>query len=89
MATPKVAGGGAQKLGVAARRPTALLRLSFPQQRPPKLYEVFRAIEAALEPTGCTACGFDGLDVLLRLDRVIGPDPEKWVATLEGEILQQ
>ena len=88
-AAPKTAGAAAQKLGVAARRPTAVLRLSFPQQRPPKLYEVFRAIEAALEPTGCTACGFDGLDVLLRLDRVIGPDPEKWVATLEGEIVQQ
>jgi hypothetical protein len=86
---PKAATAGAQRLGVTARRPTAVLRLSFPQQRPPKLYEVFRAIEAALEPTGCTACGFDGLDVLLRLDRVIGPDPEKWVATLEGEIIQQ
>ncbi len=78
----------AQKLVATARRPTAQLRLSFPQQRPPKLYEVFRAIEAALEPTGCTACGFDGLDLLLRLDRVIGPDPEKWVATLEGELVQ-
>jgi len=71
------------------RRPTAQLRLCFPQQRPPKLYEVFRAIEAVLEPTGCPACGFDGLDFLLRLDRVIGPDPEKWVATLEGELVQQ
>jgi len=87
--TAKAATTSAQKLGVTARRPTALLRLSFPQQRPPKLYEVFRAIEAALGPTGCTACGFDGLDVLLRLDNVINPDPEKWVATLEGELVQQ
>ena len=85
----KAATVSAQKLGVTARRPTAVLRLSFPQQRPPKLYEVFRAIEAAVEPTGCTARGFDGLDVLLRLDRVIGPDPERWVATLEGELIQQ
>ncbi len=71
------------------RRPTAQLRLTFPQHRPPKLHDVFRAIEAALGPTGCTSCGFDGLDFLLRLDTIIGPDPENWVATLEGELLKQ
>ncbi len=78
-----------QYLAAAPRRPTAQLRLTFPKNRPPKLYEVFRAIEAALGPTGCTACGFDGLDFLLRLDTVIGPDPQAWVATLEGEVLKQ
>jgi anaerobic selenocysteine-containing dehydrogenase len=85
----KAATISAQKLVATARRPTAQLRLCFPQHRPPKLDEVFRALQAVLEPTGCTACGFDGLDILLRLDRVIGPDPEKWVATLEGELVQQ
>ncbi len=80
---------GAQKLGLTARRPTALLRLTFPQRRPPKLEEVFRALELALRPTGCTGCGFDGLDFLLRLDTIIGPDPEQYVATLEGEVVQQ
>jgi hypothetical protein len=72
-----------------ARRPTALLRVCFPKQRPPKLEDVFRAIEQALRPTGCTGCGFDGLDFLLRLDTIIGPDPEQFVATLEGELGQQ
>ncbi|MCI0388739.1 MAG: twin-arginine translocation signal domain-containing protein [Acidobacteria bacterium] len=85
----KAATISAQKLGVAARRPTAVLRLSFPKQRPPKLDDVFRAIEQALRPTGCTACGFDGLDCCLRLDTIIGPDPEQFVATLEGELVQQ
>ncbi|HEY7181971.1 MAG TPA: twin-arginine translocation signal domain-containing protein [Blastocatellia bacterium] len=87
--TAKAATTSAQKLGPIARRPTALLRVSFPQQRPPRLEEVFKAIELALRPTGCTGCGFDGLDFLLRLDTVIGPDPEKWNATLEGELPQQ
>lgn len=88
--TPKAAQAiGAEYAIATARRPTAQLRLTFSQGRPPKLYEVFRAIEAILEPTGCPACGFDGLDFLLRLDRVIGPDPEKWVATLEGELVKQ
>src|SRR5262249_39593458 len=86
--TVKAAITSAQKLGPSARRPTALLRVSFPQQRPPRLDEVFKAIELALRPTGCTGCGFDGLDFLLRLDTIIGPDPEKWNATLEGELPQ-
>ena len=73
-------------LAPTARRPTALLRLCFPKQRPPKLDEVFRAIELALRPTGCLSCGFDGLDFLLRLDTIIGPDPKQFVATLEGEL---
>lgn len=77
----------AQRLGVLARKPTAVMRLSFDRDRPPKLNDVFRALEAALEPTGCTACGFDGLDFLLRLDKVITPSPEGFVATLEGEIV--
>ena len=72
-----------------ARRPTALLRICFPKQRPPKLEEVFRAVELALRPTGCTGCGFDGLDFLLRLDTIIGPDPAQFVATLEGELPHQ
>ena len=77
----------AQRLAVQPRRPTAVLRLSFDRNRPPKLNEVFRAIEAVLEPTGCTACGFDGLDFLIRLDKVITPSPEGFVATLEGELV--
>lgn len=77
----------AQRLTAQARKPTAMLRLSFSQDRPPKLQEVFRAIELALEPTGCTACGFDGLDFLLRLDKIIIPSHEGFVATLEGELV--
>jgi hypothetical protein len=85
----KAATISAQLLGTTARRPAALMRVSFPKQRPPKLEDVFRAIEQALRPTGCTGCGFDGLDFLLRLDTIIGPDPEQFVTTLEGEIVQQ
>ena len=77
-----------QNLGTTARRPTALMRICFPKQRPPKLEDVFRAIEQALSPTGCTGCGFDGLDFLLRLDPVIGPDPAQVVTILEGELVQ-
>jgi hypothetical protein len=84
----KAAAISAQQLGTVARRPTALLRVSFPKQRPPKLEDVFRAIEQALRPTGCTGCGFDGLDFLLRLDPVIGPDPAQVVTILEGELVQ-
>ena len=85
----KAAAIGAQELAPTARRPTALLRVCFPKQRPPKLEEVFRAIELAMRPTGCTGCGFDGLDFLLRLDTIIGPDPAQFVTTLEGELVQQ
>ena len=79
----------AQELAPTARRPTALLRVSFPKQRPPKLDEVFKAIEQALRPTGCLTCGFDGLDFLLHLDTIINPAPEQFVAILEGELPQQ
>ena len=85
----KAATISAQNLAPTPRRPTALLRLCFPKQRPPKLDEVFRAIEQALRPTGCLTCGFDGLDFLLRLDTIINPDPTQFVATLEGELPQQ
>jgi len=85
----KAATISAQELTPTARRPTALLRICFPKQRPPRLDEVFKAIEQALRPTGCLTCGFDGLDFLLRLDTVIGPDPAQFVATLEGELPQQ
>ncbi len=87
-AAPNVAQSAfAQRLIVQPRKPTATLRLSFSQKRPPKLNEVFRAIEAALEPTGCTACGFDGLDFLIRLDEIVIPSHEGFVATLEGELV--
>jgi hypothetical protein len=78
-----------ETLAPTARRPTALMRISFPKQRQPRLDEVFKAIEQALRPTGCLTCGFDGLDFLLRLDTVIGPDPAQFVTTLEGELPQQ
>jgi hypothetical protein len=84
----KAATISAQNLGTTARRPAALMRICFPKQRPPKLDEVFRAIQLALSPTGCTGCGFDGLDFLLRLDPVIGPDPAQVVTILEGELVQ-
>jgi hypothetical protein len=84
----KAATIGAQDLALAPRRPTALMRICFPKQRPPRLDEVFKAIEQALRPTGCTGCGFDGLDFLLRLDPVIGPDPAQVVTILEGELAQ-
>jgi hypothetical protein len=84
----KAATISAQTLGPTPRRPTALMRICFPKQRPPKLDEVFRAIELALKPTGCPSCGFDGLDFLLRVDPVIGPDPAQIVTILEGELEQ-
>jgi hypothetical protein len=85
----KAATISAETLAPTARRPTALMRISFPKQRQPRLDEVFKAIEQALRPTGCLTCGFDGLDFLLRLDTVIGPDPAQFVTTLEGELPQQ
>jgi hypothetical protein len=84
----KAATVSAQSLTLTARRPTALMRICFPKQRLPKLDEVFRAIELALRPTGCPSCGFDGLDFLLRVDPVIGPDPAQIVTILEGELAQ-
>jgi hypothetical protein len=84
----KAATVSAQSLTLTARRPTAVMRICFPKQRLPKLDEVFRAIELALRPTGCPSCGFDGLDFLLRVDPVIGPDPTQIVTILEGELVQ-
>jgi len=85
----KAATISAQNLAPTPRRPTARLRLCFSKQRPPKLEDVFRAIEQALRPTGCLTCGFDGLDFLLHLDTIINPAPEQFVAILEGELPQQ
>jgi hypothetical protein len=84
----KAATIGAQDLTVTPRRATAVMRICFPKQRLPKLDDVFRAIELALKPTGCPSCGFDGLDFLLRVDPVIGPDPAQFVTILEGELVQ-
>ena len=84
----KAATISAQDLTVSPRRQTAVMRICFPKQRLPKLDDVFRAIELALKPTGCPSCGFDGLDFLLRVDPVIGPDPAQFVTILEGELVQ-
>lgn len=76
----------AAQLTIKPRKATATLRLSFNQKRKPSLDDVYAALERVLRETGCTKCGFDGLDVILRLDSIINPVIDEPVAILEGEI---
>jgi hypothetical protein len=71
-----------------ARVPTAVLRLSFSQRKPPKIYEIQRTLEEIIRRTGCDDCGLGGIDVLLRLDEIVNP-AERVVAIVEGEMLQR
>lgn len=70
-----------------ARPETAKLRVSFDQQRLPKLSEVQDALATILRRSGCPNCGLGGIDVLLRLDQIINPQ-DRFVAVVEGEIFQ-
>ncbi len=62
----------------------AKVRIAFNRQRPPSLDDVFAALEKILAPTGCTRCGFDGIDFLLQLEEILGPEPDPWVGTKVG-----
>ena len=70
-----------------ARPETAKLRVSFDQQRLPKLSEVQDALASILRRSGCPNCGLGGIDVLLRLDQIINPQ-DRFIAVVEGEIFQ-
>ena len=69
------------------RLETAKLKISFNQKRLPTLYDVQKALEEILRPSGCPNCGLGGIDIILRLDQLINP-AEQFVAVVEGEILQ-
>jgi hypothetical protein len=69
-----------------------IVRLSFNQRRPPKLEQIAEALERILGETGCPRCGFDGIDVRLRLEEIVNPaanpQPLPWVATkVAGKVL--
>jgi hypothetical protein len=61
------------------------IRLSFNQRRPPELEQIAAALEKILGETACSRCGFDGIDVRLRLEEIVNPaatpQPLPWVAT--------
>ena len=69
-------------------RPRAQLRISFDQDREVTPDVVFKAIAAALRPTGCPMCGLAGVDIILREDVILpgsdGPQSPPWAAVLEG-----
>lgn len=70
-----------------ARPETAKIRVSFDQNKLPKLYDVQKALEDILRRSGCPNCGLGGIDVILRLDELINP-AERFVAIAEGQIIQ-
>ncbi len=73
---------------IAKPRPeTAKIRISFDQNRLPKLYDVQKSIEDILRRSGCPNCGLAGIDILLRLDELINP-AERFMAIAEGEVLR-
>lgn len=69
------------------RLETAKLKISFDQKKLPKLYDVQKALEDILRPSGCPNCGLGGIDIILRLDQLVNP-ADRFVAVVEGEILQ-
>ena len=69
------------------RLETAKLKISFDQRKLPKLYDVQKALEDILRPSGCPNCGLGGIDIILRLDQLINP-ADRFVAIVEGDILQ-
>jgi len=65
-------------------RRRVVLRIAFDKQRPPALAEVVEALEKTLVKSGCFQYGFDRVDIRLRLEEILGPDPMPWVATRIG-----
>jgi hypothetical protein len=57
------------------------VRIAFDARRPPTLEDVFAAIDQVLGPAGCTRCGFDGIDLKLDVEEILGPEPTPWVVT--------
>ena len=70
---------------IKPRPETAKLKITFDQKKPPKLYEVQKALEDLARRLGCEFCGFGGIDVLIRLDEIINP-ADRYVAVVEGSI---
>lgn len=77
---------GATYVLAKPRLETAKVRISFDQRKLPKLYDLQKALEEILRPSGCPNCGLGGIDILLRLDQLINP-ADRFVAIVEGEIL--
>jgi len=85
-ASTAVAGATAGAGGVTAAG-ARHFRAAFASGGRTTLEDVHKAIEAAVGAAGCTRCGFDGIDLTLRQEEIlgIGPDPVPWiVATWEG-----
>lgn len=88
-ATPKqfAVSPAATALIAKPRLETAKLKISFDQQKLPKLSELQDALANILRRSGCPNCGLGGIDVILRLDQIINP-VDRFVAVVEGEIQQ-
>lgn len=71
-----------------ARPETAKIRVSFDQNKLPKLYDVQKALEDIFRRSGCPNCGLGGIDIHIRLDELINP-AERFMAIAEGEFLQR
>jgi anaerobic selenocysteine-containing dehydrogenase len=77
---------GSSPASAATRTGARHLRVAFDQGRFTTIEDVHKAVEAALGPSGCTRCGFDGIDLRLRKEEILDPEPAPWVvATWEGE----
>jgi hypothetical protein len=59
------------------------LRVSFDTHGKTTLEDVQAAVKEALGVSGCTRCGFDGIDLRLLTEEIVtaGPEPTPWVTT--------
>jgi hypothetical protein len=79
-ASPALAGATAQT-GTVTEGGARHLRVAFNQGGVTTLDDVHEAIERALGVTGCTRCGFDGIDLTLRQEEVLSVEPQPWIVT--------
>jgi hypothetical protein len=79
-ASPALAGATAGAGGVTAGG-ARHLRAAFAGGGRTTLEDVRKAIEAAVGAAGCTRCGFDGIDLTLRQEEILDPEPCPWIVT--------
>jgi hypothetical protein len=79
-AAPALAGATAGAGGVTAGG-ARHLRVAFQGGGLTTLEDVRKAIESAVGFAGCTRCGFDGIDLTLRQEEILGPEPDPWIVT--------
>lgn len=63
----------------------AVINIRFNRLKPPTLDDVFEAIRQGLAPTGCTRCGFDGIDAILKLETIVDPATPPYQVSIEGQ----